>query len=245
MVRSPSHNLAKNTRRIRVVYDDPDATDSSSDEESYFFEKEQRKRKRVVLELSVPNVLDDIVNVDKTILVDNDNGLNKSLTKEQSRIKYTGVRMRKSGRWSAEIRNPIKGKRDWLGTFDTAEEASKAYEAKKLEFEAMTKGKNSAFNNVVTIQAMVAILNGTKSDTANISSSLPQWVNCVSNLIESGKISSDEPILESVKTNPLGGEFQEQNLLDLCPLDMVRKPDVVASSNFSTYLLVQLTVGLN
>jgi hypothetical protein len=183
-----------------------------------------------VFELSVPNVLDDIVNVDKTILVDNDNGLNKSLTKEQSRIKYTGVRMRKSGRWSAEIRNPIKGKRDWLGTFDTAEEASKAYEAKKLEFEAMTKGKNSAFNNVVTIQAMVAILNGTKSDTSNISSSLPQWVNCVSNLIESDKISSDEPILESVETNPLEGEF-EQNLLDLCPLDMVRKPDVVASSN--------------
>jgi hypothetical protein len=59
---------------------------------------------------------------------------------------------------------------------------------------------------------------------------LPQWVNCVSNLIESGKISSDEPILESVETNPLEGEF-EQNLLDLCPLDMVRKPDVVASSN--------------
>jgi hypothetical protein len=229
MVRSPSHNLAKNTRRIRVVYDDPDATDSSSDEESYFFEKEQRKRKRVVLELSVPNVSDDIVNVDKT-MVDNDNGLNKSLMKEQPRIKYTGVRMRKSGRWSAEIRNPIKRKRDWLGTFDTAEEASKAYEAKKLEFEAMTKGKNSAFNNVVTIQAMVAILNGTKSDTSNISSSLPQWVNCVSNLIESDKISSDEPILESVETNPLEGEF-EQNLLDLCPLDMVRKPDVVASSN--------------
>ncbi|PNX89886.1 ethylene-responsive transcription factor erf118-like protein, partial [Trifolium pratense] len=196
------------------------------------------KRKRVVLEISVPNVLDDIVYVDETPV---DNGPNKSIMNEKPRIKYKGVRIRKSGRWAAEIHNPIKGKREWLGTFDTAEEASKVYEAKKLEFEAITKVKNSASNNVASIETMVAILNEKKSDTLNVSSSLPQWVDCVSNLFESGEFSSDEPILESLESNPLEGEFMEQNLLDLCPLDTVRKPDVDATSDMSRIELNWLT----
>nr|GEU67624.1 ethylene-responsive transcription factor ERF118-like [Tanacetum cinerariifolium] len=53
--------------------------------------------------------------------------------------KYKGVRQRKSGKWAAKIRNPIKRRRVWLGTYNTAKEASIAYEIKKLEFEKMEK----------------------------------------------------------------------------------------------------------
>ncbi|KAK7332163.1 hypothetical protein VNO80_28911 [Phaseolus coccineus] len=37
------------------------------------------------------------------------------------------------------VRNPLKGARVWLGTYNTAEEASLAFESKRLEFEAMAK----------------------------------------------------------------------------------------------------------
>ncbi|XP_073034693.1 ethylene-responsive transcription factor ERN1-like [Primulina eburnea] len=66
--------------------------------------------------------------------------------KNKSRNKFVGVRQRASGRWVAEIKDTTQKIRMWLGTFETAEEAARAYD----EAACLLRGSNTRTNFVTS-----------------------------------------------------------------------------------------------
>ncbi|KAK9079750.1 hypothetical protein SSX86_001423 [Deinandra increscens subsp. villosa] len=135
LTKPPGEQLNNNnaSRVVRISLTDAYATDSSGDEAGAGDCVTRRRVKKFVNEVTIENRSTEVLNNEsvgrrKKAAGKVNSTAAKLKVKVNSGKKFRGVRQRPWGKWAAEIRDPMRRVRLWLGTYDTAEEAAMVYD---------------------------------------------------------------------------------------------------------------------
>lgn len=139
---------------VRIIVTDADATDSSSEDELILRSRTAIRREVREITIKRYSALDgSSAKSSVSEICKKRNPRSRRSRKSSRRKKFRGVRQRPWGRWAAEIRDPIRRKRIWLGTFDTAEEAAAVYDRAAVKLQGPNATTNFSGDGSVTTVA--------------------------------------------------------------------------------------------